>query len=47
MNPKDAVDIMAQNIADALKAFHERLVRIETWMKRQEENKDESVKKDA
>lgn len=47
MNPKDAVDIMAQNIADALKAMHERLVRIETWMKRQEEAKNENVKEDA
>lgn len=39
MRAKDQLDIMAHNIADALKAFHERLERIESWMLRQEEKK--------
>ena len=38
MNVKDELDKMAHNIADALKAFHERLARIEAWMIEKENN---------
>ena len=40
MNVKDELDKMAHNIADALKAFHERLCRLEAIVLRKKEIDD-------